>query len=86
MNIRCWNLIDYSAGNHDAVVKICDQLNAKWKWICFYTDTSDYSVTASMDQELVDDPSMGAAMWEAFSDLDSVLAAAYDDLLPYAKN
>ena len=48
-SIRVWNLIDFDEANLVDVYRACDELNSSYKYIRFYVDETDYSVTASYD-------------------------------------
>ncbi len=80
-----WNLIDFDPAYVDAVRTVCDSLNYEYRWIRFYVDTYDYSVSADISCPLTDSPDTAIQMWDATLHLYNVLALAYDDLAPYAK-
>ena len=83
MGVRIWNLINFEAVNLNAVRRVCDAMNGSYKWVSFFTDSSDNSVTVSVDQRLLDAPGVGDLMWRTVSVTDSIIATAYDYLKPY---
>ena len=85
MEFKVWNLIDYNAADTNAVIKTCDEMNQKYKWVRFYTDPSDNSVTADLYLECADIDGIGNILFEGMADLTSVLDGAYDAFVPYKK-
>ena len=80
-----WNLIDFNPSYVDDVRTICDSLNYQYRWIRFYVDTYDYSVSADISCPLTDSADTGILMWDATLHLYNVISFAYDELAPYAK-
>ena len=48
-NFRFWNVIDFNSVDYREILTVVNQLNSDYKWAKFVVDTSDYSVTASID-------------------------------------
>lgn len=80
---RVWNLIDFAAADMNSVRRVCDSLNRSFKWTCFYVDTSDNSVTVSLDVPLLDDPRTTDILWDMLTTVDSIIDSGYDLLKPY---
>lgn len=85
MIIRVWNLLDFEEEDLAAVQRFCSELNRKWKWVKFYVDTADNSVSADFDTPMIDSPQMKDLMWESVLHLNFVIKCAYDELLPFRK-
>ena len=85
VSYRVWNLIDYASSSADTIPIVCDDLNYRWKWVVFYSDPSDNSVTAAMDFVTGDWSGMGDVIFTGLVHLDNVLSVAYDTLMPYEK-
>ena len=49
VSIRIWNLIDFDSSDMDKVYLAVSQLNKTYKWVKFYADEIDNSVTLSAD-------------------------------------
>lgn len=82
--IRVWNIIDFNSYDYDQVARLCDKLNAKYNFVKFYVDKSDYSVTASFD--LVSYSSdCGDSVMLATIKLVQIIDDAYPSLAIYAK-
>lgn len=82
--IRVWNLIDFSAQDKAEVEAICAQLNKEYRWLTFYIDESDNSVSASIDCLLFDGSGMGEIVFEAMDHVYLVVTTAYDYFYLYA--
>ena len=48
-SIRVYNLIEYNAGDFVKVLNACNDMNQGYKFTTWYCDTSDNTVTVSMD-------------------------------------
>ena len=85
MVFKVWDLIEYNAADTNAVIKTCDEMNQKYKWIRFYTNPSVNSVTADLYLECADIDGIGDVLFEGMVDLASVLDGAYDAFVPHKK-
>lgn len=47
-----WNMVDYDPEQQSEVAASCDAVNAYYKYVKFFTDSSDNSVTALVDVRL----------------------------------
>ena len=83
-SIRVWNLIDFDRSNIQAMYKVCNGLNETYKYCCFYVDSSDYSVTVSMDLILPQE-NCGDIMFEALLRCIKICDDAMPTLNPYSK-
>lgn len=77
-----WNLIDFDAANRDDVLYICNDLNLSYKYVKFYVDDSDNSVTAYTD--LIYGPhDRGDILTELLSYLTRIVDIGYNRLAQY---
>ncbi len=77
-NIRIWNLIDFKAAYLESAYRICNEINSKYKLAKFYVDTSDNSITVSMDVIIREDYSAGDICKEALTRVVSICDDAYE--------
>ena len=47
--MRVWNLIDFNASDLEEMYKVCNGLNTSYKYVTFYVDENDNSITVSED-------------------------------------
>ncbi len=86
--VRVWNLIDYNASSFSDVVKVVDSLNGTYKYVTFQTDSTDHSVTVSMDLIFgsLSTPEQAADItMEALIRTVQIVRDAYSYLEPYKK-
>lgn len=79
-SIRVWYIIEYDGARLAEVVQVCNALNAGNRFVSFYADESDDTVTASMDLIFRDDDA-GAVTLKAVRRLTDALHRAYPQLL-----
>ncbi len=82
MACRVWEVITYDPARFSEVVEACNTLNASWRYITFYADTNDNTVTVSFDVVTVGG-SAAQTCYGMISRLVSILEKAYPDLAPY---
>ncbi len=82
--IRVWNLIDYDANDRSDVLEAANTVNSKWRFVRFYLDDSDNSITASFDSYLPK-RSSGDITLEMLLTMHRIMENAYPYLEPYAK-
>ena len=80
-----WNMIDYNAADESAVRAVCDALNKKWRFVRFFTDDSDNSVTVQMDVIFGSVSDAGPIGRIALRKIVNISDEAYPDLKAYAK-
>lgn len=83
-SVRVWNIISYSDADYAKVLRTCNALNYKYKYIRFYADESDNTVTASIDL-IYRDHDVGEIVLEAVVHMASILEKGRPDLLVYDK-
>ena len=83
-SLRLWNLIDFDSKDVAKLYEVCNELNSSYKYTTFYVDTSDYSITVSMDV-IVRDAGAGEIMEEALLRMINIADDAMAQLQPYAK-
>ena len=84
-SIRVWNVIDFDPANLEAVVDLCDQMNHGYKFLTFYTDRDDNSVTASIDAILMDTDDCGKILFEYMYYMVSICDKVYPELKPLSR-
>ena len=77
-----WYLIEYAPADEDAVIRACNSLNAASGGPCFYADSSDCTVTATLDVTFPWDAA-GMVSYRAFRALADMLPQALEALSPY---
>ena len=77
-----WYLIEYAPADEDAVIRACNSLNAASGGPCFYADSSDCTVTATLDVTFPWDAA-GMVSYRAFRALADMLPQALEALAPY---
>lgn len=77
---RIWNVVDFSSGLNFAY-KVCNDLNAAYKYAKFVIDTSDNSLTVENDMELTAEADCGEACVEMMRDLLGIIDEARDTIL-----
>lgn len=82
--IRVWNVITYSEADMAKVMRVCNKLNADYKYCKFYVDESDNTVTAEMDLIYRTD-SISDITLEATLHMCNLLDIAYEALSIYAQ-
>lgn len=75
-SLRVWYVIEYAPERYDEVMRVCNALNARSRFVCFYADDSDSTVTASMDL-IFRGQDAGAVTWKAVRHLTGELNAAW---------
>ena len=81
--IRVWNVINYDLANWQNVVQVIDGINGDYRFVRFYTDDYDNSVTAALDL-IYRGSDVGEICMEALYYLVNIIEDAYPLLLPYA--
>jgi len=82
-NVRVWNVIDYDVADWANVVQVLDGLNGDYKFVRFYTDDYDNSVTAALDL-IYRDNDVGEICLEALYYVLGIVESALPLLAPYA--
>lgn len=83
-SIRVWNLIDYKSAMSSSVYAAVNSINYAYKYVKFFADDSDNSVTASIDL-IYRDSDIGEICLEALVDIVSIIDKAYPQLEPFAR-
>ena len=84
-SMRVWNFIDYEASDANQVIQTLDQLNSKYRWVKFYSDASDNSVTVSLDAVFRNND-VGEICRECLRHIVNICDDCYTILKPYNKN
>lgn len=83
-SIFVWNLIEFDPADTLKVMHLCNTLNYEYNFTCFYVDTSDNTVTVSMNLIYRDD-NIGLVNTEGTLYLMSIIEKAWPSLAVYAK-
>lgn len=83
-SIFAWNLITFDPANKLMVMHVCNTLNYRHKYGCFYVDETDNTVTCSMNLIYRDD-NVGLVNTEAMVYLMGILEEAMPMLQVYDK-
>ena len=79
-SLRVWYLIRYDAAMAQQIMECCAALNAQHRFVCFYADGSDNTVTASMDL-IFRGSDAGPVTVRALRQLRETLRRAYPQLM-----
>ena len=82
---RFWNMIDFNSSDYREGLVAVNQLNYDYKWVTFYVDTTDYSVTVSLDT-LFPAGNAGSICLESLDQIVNISDIGYHALEPYIKN
>jgi len=82
-SIRVWYILTYDQSDFRSLVEVCNELNASYKYVTFYCDTSDNTITASMDL-IFRAYDVGEIVFEATLRMANILDEGYPLLAPYA--
>ena len=77
VSVKCWNIINF-AHHVDEGISICNDLNAKYRWVKFYLD-EDADIVAELDAYL-DDQNCGTVCTALVRRMVSVVDDAYPAL------
>lgn len=80
--IRVWYLITYDPSRLGEIVEACNNLNNQYRWVKFYADTSDNTVTASADVEFGDNPA-GNVVRTMLRRVVNITNLGYNELMQY---
>ena len=85
VNMRIWNLIDFNAADYVQVLEACNELHENYKFVTFYVDKTDWSVTAKLDLPIREGESCGAICIDGLRYLVNITDTGYDTLKAFAK-
>ncbi len=81
-SIFAWNLITFDEKDLLRVMHVCNTLNADYNYTCFYVDTTDNTVTCSMNLIYRDD-NVGMVCADATLYMMAIIESAWPTLAPY---
>lgn len=84
VSVRVWNVIDFAPADRDAVLEMCNQQNSAWRYVRFWVDDSDNSVTMAYDAYLPK-RSPGDICVNIIYAMHNILEGAYPELNAYGK-
>ena len=82
VSVRIWNLVDFNKALVQTAYGLCNTLNAKWKYACFYVDEDDYSITVSYDMIVPNSSASSDLVLEAIVRLVKIIGDGYETLEP----
>lgn len=80
-----WNIIAFEDADFVNVLRAVNNLNCSYKYIRFYVDESDNTVTCAMNLILHDEDDAGDIVLEGLLRAASILQKAYPQLAPYKR-
>ena len=80
----CWNIIDFDESELADVLPVINQLNRDYRFVRFYVDSSDWSVTAQLDA-IFRENDVGPICDDAMYYTVQLSDIAYDALKDFAK-
>jgi hypothetical protein len=81
-----WDLISFPKEDYAAVVNVCNDLNAEYRFITFHVDKSDNTVTATYDLVVRPNDDVGAIVFEAIGWMEYILVEGYPYLSAYHRD
>lgn len=81
--MRIWNIIEYHKADFTHVLSACNDLNNEWRYVKFYCDESDNTVTAAIDGVLLNDANDGELAYQYLVKLGIITDDGYPTLSPY---
>ena len=85
VNLRIWNLIDINEADYEKVLDACNELHASYKFVTFFVDKTDWSVTAKLDLPIREGENCGEICLDGLSYLVNIADSGYDTLKAFAK-
>ena len=77
VQFKCWNIANFK-GKEDKAVRLCNNLNAKWRWVRFFVD-SDSDIIADIDA-VVDFGSCGAECLQLVRRIVNIVDESYPEI------
>lgn len=77
---RVWNITKYNENNAARVLAACNALNAQYRFVKFYLDESDHTITGALDT-VVELSNAGPICERILIHVVSVVDSAYPDLM-----
>ncbi len=81
-----WDLISFPKEDYAAVVNVCNDLNAEYRFITFHVDKSDNTVTATYDLVVRPNDDVGTIVFEAIGWMEYILVEGYPYLSAYHRD
>lgn len=76
VSCKCFNICKFAADKKEAMYKVCNEVNAQYRWLKFYVDESDNTITAQMDA-VIQVESCGPECYEIVGRSVSIVDEAY---------
>lgn len=78
VKIRTQNLVKFDASKKEKMYKVCNELNARFRWVKFFVDENDNTITAE-DDAIIQLDSCGEEVFRCCLQLTKIS----DDAYPY---
>lgn len=82
VSVRVWDVIKYDGSAIDQLYPSLNKVNADYKFVCFYADDYDDTVTAKVDAEITPE-SAGTTCVNLLFTVVNITDEAYTTLAPY---
>lgn len=79
IKISAYDLVKFPSDRKDRMYKVCNELNAKYRWVKFYVDERDDTITADTD-EIIQMDSCAEHTVQATVQLVQIADEAYPDI------
>lgn len=83
VSLRVWDVIEFDVADRADVLDVCNNANYTWKYMRFYVNDSDNTVTMDFDMPLNDNEADDC--FEILVCASSILSEVYPDLEGYAQ-
>lgn len=81
VTLAWWNVIDYDVSMVNAVMEACNSLNYDYRYVRFYTDSTDNSVTAQVDLKIDDSFDCSNLISSGLLSMIDIVEKAYSETL-----
>lgn len=82
-SVYIWNIIEFADADFANVLRAVNELNYSYKYVRFYVDETDNTVTCAMNMILHDNTDAGDIVLEGLLRIASILKVAYPSLSVY---
>ncbi len=79
VQMKCWSITSFKDEKFDSGVAVCNELNKRFRWVCFYLD-DDCDVVAMLDAYF-DEESCGSICTRLIHRMVSIIDEAYPTLM-----
>ena len=80
VGLRVYNVCDFPEDKADALYRVCSQMNHKFRWMKFYVDETDWSITAENDA-IISEGTAGDELLELSARAAGIVDEAYPNFM-----